>query len=156
VIDGADIKDAVSAAELGWYMHHQLLRDTDVMAMTHSLEVRVPFLDTELATYVAGLDPAAKAVGEKDLLKEAMADEVPLEVIEREKTGFNFPFADWLREDLADLVDDALSASALEGTPLDADAAASVRRGYERGDEHWSRVWALVVLSRWVERHLNK
>ena len=156
VIDGVDVRDAVSAAELGWYMHHQLLRDTDVMAMTHSLEVRVPFLDTELAAYVAGLDPAAKAVGEKGLLKEAMSDDIPLEVIEREKTGFNFPFADWLREDLADLVDDALSASALEGTPLDADAAASVRRGYERGDEHWSRVWALVVLSRWVERHLNK
>ena len=155
VIGGADVRDAVSAAELGWYMHHQLLRDTDVMAMTHSLEVRVPFLDAELAEYVAGLDSDAKAIGEKDLLKEAMGEEVPVEVIEREKTGFNFPFGDWLREDLDDLVGEALSPSALEDTPLDADAAASVRRAYDRGDEHWSRVWALVVLSRWVERHLH-
>ena len=155
VIDGVDVRDAVSAAELSWYMHHQLLRDTDVMAMTHSLEVRVPFLDAELAEYVAGLDPDAKALGEKDLLKEAMGDEIPLEVIEREKTGFNFPFADWLHEDLDDLVDDALSPSALADTPLDADAVACVRRAYERGDEHWSRVWALVVLSRWVERHIS-
>jgi asparagine synthase (glutamine-hydrolysing) len=155
VLDDVDVRDAVSAAELGWYMHHQLLRDTDVMAMAHSLEVRVPFLDAELAEYVAGLAPEAKARGEKDLLKEAMADEVPLEVIEREKTGFTFPFADWLREDLGDLVDEALSPKALAATPLDADAAASVRRGYERGDEHWSRVWALVVLSWWVEHHLS-
>jgi asparagine synthase (glutamine-hydrolysing) len=156
IISETDVREAVSGAELTWYMHYQLLRDTDLMAMSHSLEVRVPFLDRALTEYVATINPDAKAVGEKGLLKDVMRYEIPLEVIEREKTGFNFPFADWLREDLDDLVVDALSESKLDGIPVDAQSAGSVRRAYRCGNEHWSRVWALVVLSRWIETHLER
>ena len=35
----------VSIAEMGTYMQHTLLRDTDQMSMAHALEVRVPFPD---------------------------------------------------------------------------------------------------------------
>lgn len=153
-ISRSDVRDAVSAAELTWYMNNQLLRDTDVMAMTHSLEVRVPFLDAELIEYITDLDSAAKSVGEKQLLKEAVGDEIPPSVLNRQKTGFNFPFSDWLRGDLHDIVEDTLSDPYFDDMPLNAEAVSSIQCEYERGEEHWSRVWALVVLLRWIKMHL--
>jgi hypothetical protein len=38
--------------------------------------------------------------------------------------------------------------------PLNAEAVSSIQCEYERGEEHWSRVWALVVLLRWIKMHL--
>lgn len=148
-------EDAVSNAELTWYMRDQLLRQTDVMSMAHSLEVRVPFLDTALAEYVLGSTPVSKRGGEKSLLKAAVGDVVPLDVLEREKTGFEFPFAEWLRSDLAGLVDDALAGDSFEDVPVSGQAARSVNEAFRAGNVHWSRPWALVVLALWVEEHLS-
>ncbi|MFC7069357.1 asparagine synthase (glutamine-hydrolyzing) [Halobaculum lipolyticum] len=154
LLGATDDRNVVSDAELGWYMRDQLLRQTDSMSMAHSLEVRVPFLDVPLAEHVMGLDADDKAVGEKALLKDAVSDLLPLDVIEREKTGFTFPFAEWLRDDLSDVVTEATSADRLAATPIDAAAAADVRDQFLAGDRHWSRVWALTVLSLWMDEHL--
>ncbi|WP_255196042.1 asparagine synthase (glutamine-hydrolyzing) [Halorarius litoreus] len=149
-----DERSAVSRTELFWYMHSQLLRDTDAMSMSHSLEVRVPFLDSEFTEYVMGASAPSKAPGEKQLLKDAVDDVVPEVVLDREKTGFTFPFADWLRDDLDDVVDEALAPARLDQTPLEPAAVARLRRAYDRGDAHWSQLWAIVVLSLWVDEHL--
>ena len=42
------------------YMQHVLLRDTDQMSMAHSLEVRVPMLDSQLVEYVYGVKDTYK------------------------------------------------------------------------------------------------
>lgn len=152
-VSTADVRDAVSEAELTWYMANQLLRDTDVMSMTHSLEVRVPFLDSELAEYVMAADADRKADGEKELLKDAMEDEVPQEVIERKKTGFTFPLGDWLRDELNDMVSESLSAYAATDIPISYDIAEDVHAEFQRGEIYWSQVWALVVLSQWIQTH---
>lgn len=124
--------------------------------MTHSLELRVPFVDAPLAEHVLGLAPGDKARGKKDLLKETVDDLLPLDVIEREKTGFTFPFAEWLREDLYDIVEKALSMDQLSRTPIDPDAAVGVPKQFITGDPHWSRIWALTVLSLWIDEHLHE
>ncbi len=154
-IRSAETRDAVSAAELSWYMNYQLLRDTDAMAMSHSLEVRVPFLDEQLAEYVMGATSESKAQGEKDLLKRSVAEDVPSTVLDRDKTGFTSPFAEWLDGELSSLVESTLSSSALGGTPISHSAADDVLDSYRAGNEHWSRVWALVVLSTWIDTHLE-
>lgn len=153
-LDRSGVEDAVSATELTWYMHNQLLRDTDVMSMAHSLEVRVPFLDSALAEYVMATNPTSKQRDEKNLLKDAVGDVVPLEIIERRKSGFTFPFADWLRDDFGPVVDRALDDDILRRASVDPNAATAVEERFYEGDIHWSRLWALVVLSLWVERHL--
>lgn len=151
----ADAKEAVSATELTWYMHGQLLRDTDVMSMTHSLEVRVPFLDSALTEYLATATSESKHRGEKELLKDAVRSVVPLRVVEREKSGFAFPFADWLADELSGVIDRALTDDHLRRASIDPDAADMIERGFRAGEIHWSRLWALVVLSLWVDRHLS-
>ncbi|SDY33080.1 asparagine synthase (glutamine-hydrolyzing) [Halopenitus persicus] len=154
-LSDATLSEAVSHTELTWYMHNQLLRDTDAMSMGHSLEVRVPFLDAELADFVMSTPAAAKQEGEKGVLKDAVADAVPSVVLDRKKTGFTFPFENWLSGELAPVVDDALSERRLSKTQIERAGAEDIRQRFENGDVHWSRLWALVVLSLWIDTHIT-
>ena len=58
------------------YMKNQLLRDTDVFGMAHSLEIRVPFLDKELVEYVLRIDPQLKF--KNNINKSLLADSVKI------------------------------------------------------------------------------
>lgn len=153
-LSDASVDEGVSHAELGWYMHNQLLRDTDTMSMAHSLEVRVPFLDSVLAESVMHTKTGRKHSGKKELLSDAFKDVLPTSTLDRDKTGFTFPFAEWLSEELAPVVDGALDEKTLERTPLDLDQSRLIRERFEHGELHWSRLWALVVLSLWVDEHI--
>lgn len=149
------LSEGVSHAELTWYIQNQLLRDTDAMSMGHSLEVRVPFLDGELADYVMSTPATAKRRGEKGILKDAVSDAVPSTVLNRKKTGFTFPFENWLSDVLVPVVDDALSEQLFSETQLESGAVEDIRRRFEDGKVHWSRLWALVVLSLWINTHIT-
>tara|TARA_B100000963_G_scaffold312764_1_gene290376 strand:+ start:2015 stop:3556 length:1542 start_codon:yes stop_codon:yes gene_type:complete len=55
-----NLDDKISFFELNLYMKNQLLRDTDVFGMAHSLEIRVPLLDKDLVDYVLKVQPKHK------------------------------------------------------------------------------------------------
>jgi asparagine synthase (glutamine-hydrolysing) len=139
----------ISRAELRTYTHHQLLRDTDVMSMAHSLEVRVPFLDVKLVEAVLRLPTALKVnglEGPKPLLKRAMGDQLPAVVRQRrDKQGFTFPLDTWLKGPLhaqaRSVLSEVQSRGWLQGT-----AVQEVVDDFEAGKVHWSRLWALVAL----------
>ena len=133
IIRGVDfnepaIVDAAYAGrmEADLYMHNQLLKDTDCMGMWHSLEIRMPFLDTRFASVVSSVDPSIKfeASSPKSLLLKSFAGQIPAELYMRSKMGFTFPFADWI----------ANNRSIFTGTG-----------GIPSG--HWSKVWAMYVLA---------
>jgi asparagine synthase (glutamine-hydrolysing) len=85
----------ISALEMSWYMRHQLLRDADWASMAHSLEVRVPLVDTELLRETAPLFAREPHPTKRDM---GMAPRLPLPdlVLNRSKTGFTVPIRDWL------------------------------------------------------------
>lgn len=150
------VEESVSYAELTWYLHSQLLRDTDSMSMTHSLEVRVPFLDTGVAEFCLSLDDETKSSGQKAFLKRAIEDDVPSSVIERKKSGFVLPFDNWLREDLREEVRDTLEDDVLlRLAGLNPEAVRSVQAAFEDGNVHWTRLWSLYVLACWVDRYVR-
>jgi asparagine synthase (glutamine-hydrolysing) len=139
----------VARAELGTYTCQQLLRDTDVMGMAHSLEVRVPLLDHELVEKVLRLPTAVKRDGAppKPLLRRAVADLLPPAVLARpDKQGFVLPFERWLRGSLREAARARLDD--LAGL-LQPDAVRAVWRAWEGGRLHWSRPWALAALGGW-------
>jgi len=140
---------ATSVLELRGYMHNQLLRDTDVMSMAHSLEVRVPFLDHPLVEFASRLPGALRVNGHppKWLLLRAFGDRLPAEAA-RPKRGFTFPIGPWLRGPLRARVDEALGDGG--GGLFQRDALARLRDRVERGQSHWSRLWAVAVLCRWL------
>ncbi len=139
---------ATSVLELRGYMHNQLLRDTDVMSMAHSLEVRVPFLDHPLVEFAARLPGRVRVDGHppKWLLTRALGDRLPAGV-GRVKRGFTFPIGEWMAGPLRRQVDETLGDGAGLFRP---EAVARLRARVDAGHSHWSRLWALVVLARWL------
>lgn len=113
--------DLLSYLELKFYLQNQLLKDTDFMSMRHSIEIRVPFLDSPLVEYLSSLSPKMKLSGNvnKALLVEAARDLLPEEIFNRSKMGFTFPFEKWFKEE----------------RPFS---------GY------WSRFWAKEVLNKFI------
>src|SRR5579871_5813506 len=91
--DAQSESNQVSGLELRVYLHNQLLRDTDVMSMAHSLEVRAPLLDHRLVEFVASVPAPIKFTRRpKDLMLRALGALLPDEIINRPKRGFLFPF----------------------------------------------------------------
>jgi asparagine synthase (glutamine-hydrolysing) len=145
----------VSWYELTGYMRNVLLRDSDIFAMAHALELRVPFVDRGVvAASLSVADSLKLQTGvTKALLVHALGDRLPREVWDRPKRGFALPFAEWMRGPLRDEVGSALtSPSRLERVGIRPDAAGAVWRAFlsERGVT-WSRPWALYTLVRWAE-----
>jgi asparagine synthase (glutamine-hydrolysing) len=85
----------VTSLEVCWYMRQQLLRDSDWAGMAHSLEIRVPLVDVELWRRVAPLAVSAMPPTKLDLANTPK-QKLPVEVLQRPKTGFSIPVRDWL------------------------------------------------------------
>src|SRR5262249_19795381 len=111
-----DLINNISRLEIQGYMTNTLLRDTDQMSMAHSLEVRVPFIDTEVVSYVLSLPGEWKLNGSrpKPLLLDAMKDLIPEEIWRRRKMGFTLPFERWMRSSLRSEVEATLQSELLK------------------------------------------
>ena len=100
--EGAHPLDRLLDLNLRTYLLDDLLVKADRMSMAHGLEVRSPFLDAELIAYTVRLPPRLKARGLslKRVLKAAVSDLLPEEILRRGKHGFGVPLDRWFREDL--------------------------------------------------------
>jgi asparagine synthase (glutamine-hydrolysing) len=125
------------------YLHDQLLRDTDVFAMAHSVEVRVPYLDDEVVKRALATEASRKMSPSmnKPLLVEAIGDSLIEEAARRPKRGFSFPMAKWIHER-----NGAMRERAMATQVLDREVVGKIWSAFEGGRMHWSRAWALVVL----------
>jgi asparagine synthase (glutamine-hydrolysing) len=88
----------VSILESTRYMRNQLLRDSDWAGMAHSLEIRVPLVDSVVVERLAGLAAAGRFQFGKGVLAGALANGLPAGVAGRPKTGFTVPLWQWLRK----------------------------------------------------------
>ena len=152
---GLSLYQQVSWRELTGYMRNTLLRDSDVFSMRHALELRVPFLDREVADAAFQAADALKLSRgvSKPLLVAAVKDLLPDEVWNRPKQGFVLPFADWMRGPLAAEVAGTLGdAERVDAVGLDPAAVRDVWSAFVAGQAGvtWSRPWALYSLIRWA------
>jgi len=95
------------------WLPDNLLERGDRMMMAGSIEGRMPFMDTELAALTARFadDLLIGGKGGKTVLRTAMADILPAEILERKKAGFRVPFGEWVRGPHADHIRDLLLGS---------------------------------------------
>jgi asparagine synthase (glutamine-hydrolysing) len=89
----------VATLESSLYMRNQLLRDTDWASMAHSLEVRVPLVDSVLLDALARHTSYMSAEG-KHVLARAPVRELPPSVTGRKKSGFTTPIGMWMERHL--------------------------------------------------------
>ena len=127
------------------YLQNQLLKDTDVMSMAHSIEARVPFLDHKLTEFIFGLPQEWKFAAQmnKPLLVKAMGESLPEAIWNRPKMGFTFPFGLWLKTHVDELREQSNNAGIFENR-----ASEGIWDAFAAGKIHWSRPWALVCASK--------
>jgi asparagine synthase (glutamine-hydrolysing) len=83
---------------------------TDIAPLANSLEVRCPFLDHEFIEFAATIPSRLKRdlTGGKIILKRAVKDLLPNEILIKPKTGFGLSIAKWFRSDLASMLKETL------------------------------------------------
>jgi asparagine synthase (glutamine-hydrolysing) len=91
-----------------------ITRHLDAASMAYSVEARVPFLDHEFVEFSTEIPPSLKMRGlrEKHILREAMRDVLPLEIVRRKKRGLSAPFTQWV-SDLPEFALELLSPNRL-------------------------------------------
>lgn len=120
--------------ELNLFMQNQLLRDVDVMSMSHGIEIRVPFLDRDFVDLSMQIKDDLKSQGQlpKQLLIDSFKDILPQPIWDRPKMGFGFPFKKWLSNN--QLVKDLMNPNS------------SDYKNFVSGNMHWSQFLSLVLI----------
>jgi asparagine synthase (glutamine-hydrolysing) len=100
--DVHDPIDAAMAADIETFLPGDLLVKMDIATMAYGLEARSPFLDHELMEFAAALPAGVKIRGreKKLVLRAALAEWIPDELLNRPKQGFGVPLARWFRDEL--------------------------------------------------------
>ena len=158
--EGAPALARLQDLDLGIYLVDDLLVKTDRASMAHSLEARVPFLDTQVAELALALDTRQKVRGfsKKRLLRRAVEPLLPREVVRGRKQGFSIPVAAWLRGDLEPFARDVLSPETVERQGcLSPEAVTQVLDEHVSGSEDLSRqIWGLLSFTLWFDRYARE
>ena len=132
----------------------ELLMKQDQMSMAASIESRVPFLDHKLVEFTASIPAqyAIKGFAGKQILKEAVEDLLPHDIIYRKKMGFPTPWAYWLAgSQLNDLEKMLLSPRTLERGFFKPEAVKRLFAEHRAGRrDHGNRIWRLLNLETWM------
>ena len=159
------------------YMNNQLLRDLDAVSMAHSLEVRVPFLDPQVADAALSLSENAKIgngkvitnsgqksyleAGTKRILMDVARPLLPEGFDRVPKRGFVMPFNAWLRGPLRDVLEETLGDHSVRRRGLlEVKKVSEIRRRFTdqptRGQLDWMRPWLLMMIELWCREVLQQ
>lgn len=149
--------DTLLYSDVKTYLHELLMRQ-DQISMATSIESRVPFLDHKLVEFSSRLpsDMKLRDGTGKWILREAMKDLLPPEIISRPKMGFPVPLAGWLRNEFRSVVDEYVLSER-------ASARGLFRREYiERlvaehvsGLNHTERLFRLINFEIWLRQFVD-
>ena len=154
--DRADPVNGRLATDRESFLPGDLLPKVDRMSMAHSLEVRVPFLDNEVADFVLPLPGRVKAtlMRDKVLLRRAVKGVIPQTAATRRKQAFATPIGPWLRADLRSAADDLLAPESVRRRGLfEPDVVKRIFDEHIEGRrDHGTALWTLMVLESWQRR----
>lgn len=140
-------KQLISCLESTLYMQNQLLRDSDIFSMQHALELRVPFVDHKLyETALPYLEDGFNKSWPKKMLCEGTGN-IPDDIMFRKKMGFTFPFGEWIQHGELNKRFKELYDDDSRHNMFDKKGFAKLTREFEEGKVHWSRLWALGIIT---------
>jgi asparagine synthase (glutamine-hydrolysing) len=156
-IDGGTL-ERMSHADLQTFLV-ELLMKQDQMSMAASIESRVPFLDHEFVEHAVGIPGRFKLHGwqTKAVLRAALRDLVPPEILTRPKMGFPVPVGRWLRGPFWPLVEDlVLGRRSLERGLFEPAELRRLAQEHRSGAaNHANRLWLLLNLEIWQRMFLD-
>jgi asparagine synthase (glutamine-hydrolysing) len=157
---GGDLVELLTRIYARTYLAEDILTKADRASMAASLELRAPFMDPHLVSFITSLPSPYKLHGSetKRVLRRAAAAWLPATVLNRPKKGFGIPVARWLSTNLRDLVGDLLGESRLRRQGLFQPSAVATLL-----DDHWSGrrnnrkgLWTLLMFQLWYDRFSRK
>lgn len=145
-------------ADLSLYLADDILVKVDRMSMAASLETRAPFLDVDVMELAFSMPGHLKMRGSerKYVLKRAVRDLLPAPVLARSKEGFSIPMKNWLRRELAPLMQDLLAPERVTRRGWFRPAAVQARIDAHRAgrENNAHTLFGLMALERWAEEFL--
>ena len=146
-----DLLQELLYTDMNVILPDQYLEKVDRATMANSIEVRVPFLDNDLAKYAMSLPSKYKVKGKekKYLLKKAFDGVVPNQILYGKKRGFGVPFSYWLKSSMKDFMRDEISSSDIYTQEVSKmmDEHISGKR------DHGFVLWKLLNLSMWLNKN---
>ncbi len=139
------------------YLPDDLLLLGDRMSMDHSLELRAPFLDTDLLHCALRLPSSQRLAGPpwkeglKIALKSLAQQRLPASVSQRPKQGFMAPIKHWLRHELSDRVEHMVQQQAL-GAAIRPEFMQRIWQQHQQGHDHSDMLWGLLLLDTWMQQ----
>lgn len=138
------------------YLLDDILQKVDRATMATSLEGREPLLDHRVIEWAATLpDDFKYRSGEKKyMLKEIVHQYVPKELMDRKKMGFAIPLAEWLQNDLRDVVESHVNRERIitDGILEWAEVEKIKSRFYSGRKEYDLKLWYLLMFQMWMAR----
>ncbi|MCB9360877.1 MAG: asparagine synthase (glutamine-hydrolyzing) [Flavobacteriales bacterium] len=155
-----DLND-VLYTDMRMVLVNDMLRKVDSMSMANSLEVRVPFLDHRIVNFAFNLPRAFKinADMKKKILQDAFKNDLPEEVYNRPKHGFEVPLLNWFKNELRDTIENDLLGSKFieEQGVFNYSAIKELKQKLysNNPEDSHATVWALIVFNSWWKKYIS-
>ncbi|XOV68984.1 MAG: asparagine synthase (glutamine-hydrolyzing) [Fluviicola sp.] len=150
----------MQAIDFQTYLLDDIMQKVDRATMTVSLEGREPLLDHRIVEYVAKLPDSYKYHHgiKKRLLRDIVYDYVPPSLMDRPKMGFAIPIAQWLQNDLRDLVHDYINEKNITQQGLfEWKEIQSILDAFFGGKKEYDmKLWYILMFQMWYERWMKK
>ncbi len=148
-----DLLDQASYTDIHSYLPDDLLVKMDIASMMNALETRSPFLDHKFMELTSTIPASLKMKhnSKKWILKKALGNLVPDEILNGKKHGFMVPIGDWFRNELHDYAREVLlDKRAIDRGYFKKQAITDLLDEHAKGSvDHGSRIWALLFLELW-------
>jgi asparagine synthase (glutamine-hydrolysing) len=158
-VRGQNTLDAMLYIDTKTWLPDDLLIKADKMTMANSIELRVPLLDHRVLEFAASLPPSSKLKGftPKYILKKAMAQKIPKEILNRKKAGFPVPYEGWLRNDMKKVVWDVLTdRRTIERGYFRKESVEEMLRANSNGANYSKEIFSLLNLELWQRTFLER
>ncbi len=158
----ADIKEPIDAMvniDFKHYLSDDLLVKMDIASMANSIEARSPFLDHKLLEFSMNIPCSFKIKNgvRKYILKRALSDILPDEILNRNKMGFSIPLIYWFRNELKGFAYQTILDNS-EGIKqfFNLNYVKQLLDEHVSGRKnHAQRIWALIVFEMWYRRFMK-
>ncbi len=152
---------AVLLSDMRMVLCQDMLMKVDLMSMGNSLEVRTPFLDHHLVDYAFKMpfDYKMKNGIKKRILRDAFRDEIPENLLQKPKHGFEVPLLNWFRTELSEELNEIVfNRDFLESQGIfHTETVMQMKKqlfSRNPGDIH-ARIWAMLVFQTWWKKYLS-
>jgi asparagine synthase (glutamine-hydrolysing) len=149
----------VLLADMKLVLENDMLVKVDRMSMSQSLEVRVPFLDHKLVDFAFSLPANFKIDNDqrKKILIDSFKDDLPQELFNRGKKGFEVPLLKWFKTDLKSMITNELLADEfiLEQNIFNLSEIQKLKHQLfsTNPNDAVEKTWALIVFQYWWKKY---